>query len=189
MDAFRKLFHELVIDAEVGQRPAERAARRSQSRAKQRIEEKHADQQAPEAARNSAGRCCVNDLVQLNFAVGGFSGDDRIPEFDDVFFLRFEQALSHLFGFFLGRITTRSDIGSVPDFTFAGARNIMCRHPHEFKPPVRLFMSWGSRHQGANATFAPRLIHNRIRLGPPPTPLNRFLSRYFPWRPHQNRLE
>jgi hypothetical protein len=90
MDAFGQLLHERVIDAEVRQRAAERAARRPHSRAKKRIKEKNPDQQTPESARHRAGRRRIDDLVELDLTIGGFGGDDRVREFDDMFLLQFE---------------------------------------------------------------------------------------------------
>ena len=84
LDAFGELLHEFVINANVRQRAAERAARRPQGRAEQRIEEKHPDQQPPETAGNGAGRCRIDDLMQLDLPVGRFRGDDRIPELDQI---------------------------------------------------------------------------------------------------------
>jgi len=111
MDAFGELLHELVIDAEVRQRAAERTARRSHSRAKKRIKEKNPDQQTPESAPHRAGRRCVDDLVQLDLTIDGFGGDDCIRELDDIFPLQLEQARSHLFRLFQGRIDNNDEIG------------------------------------------------------------------------------
>ena len=88
-----------------------RQRRRPHSRAKKGIKEKNTDQQAPESARHRAGRGRIDDLVQLDLTIGGFRGDDCIREFDDIFLLQLEQALSHLFGLFLGRIHNDDEIG------------------------------------------------------------------------------
>ncbi len=70
-------------------------------RAKQRIEEQHADQQAPETARNGPRRRRIDDLMQLDLPVGGFRRNDRVAKLDQIFLLQFEEALAHLFRFFL----------------------------------------------------------------------------------------
>src|SRR5262245_21317807 len=110
MDALREFLHEFVINAEIRQCAAERAARRAQSSTKNRIEEKNADEQTPKTARKCTRCRCVNDLVQLDLAIGRFGGDDRVPEFDQIFLLQFKQTFANLFGLLLRRIDNDDEI-------------------------------------------------------------------------------
>lgn len=105
-----KLLHEGIVDADIRQRAADGAGNGADGNAEQRIEEEDADQQAPETARGGAGRRRVEQLVELDFAIGGFRGDDGVADRDQILFLKFEDALTNFFGFFFARIDSRNKI-------------------------------------------------------------------------------
>src|SRR4051794_39455629 len=79
-----ELLHELVVDADVGQRPGRGARGRADRHADQRDQEDQADQAAPQRA---AGRAAGHELVrlmQLDLAVLLAGDDHRVVELDRV---------------------------------------------------------------------------------------------------------
>ena len=65
LQGLRRLFHEIVVDPDIGEGAAERPAGGAERSADQRHKEDHADQCAPECAGYSPGRRRMEQLVEL----------------------------------------------------------------------------------------------------------------------------
>ena len=75
----RRLFHEIVVDPDIGEGATERPAGGAERSADQRHKEDHADQCAPECAAYGSGRRRMEQLVELETElVAGLFGDAKI---------------------------------------------------------------------------------------------------------------
>jgi hypothetical protein len=115
-----QLFHEGVVDAEIGQRAAERAGRSADRNPEDRVQKQHADQKSPKTSGHGPHGCRVDELIELDVAGIGFDGDHGIADGDEILLLHFEKPLAYLLGFRLGRVHDRHEIGHRNLLSFVG---------------------------------------------------------------------
>src|SRR5215831_7654726 len=106
----RQLLHELIVDAEIGERAAERSRRRAEGNAYERIHEQQADQQPPEAPHGGARGGGVDQLIELDGIALRLDRDDRIANRDQIFALELQYSLPDFIGPGLGWIHNRNKV-------------------------------------------------------------------------------